>query len=614
MKSIILLVLMFLLPALICAETYLTEEFDTGIFPPAGWSIDDHSSNWNANNTNNAGGTIPEARFSWSPQFNNTSRLISTTVDLTGVDNVSLEFKHNVDHYHLGYTLGVASRIGAGEWNSIWEISPNTLIPAETIIIALEDYEYTDFQLCWYFIGDSYNINYWYIDDIYLYNNLEHDVAVTEIILDTQYEPLAEIIPRAYIQNNGLNTETFDVTCDIYANENLLYSNTHTPITIDPNQEQLISFDPYILETENELYKVEIYTNLAEDMDVSNDLQFKWINTYTNERDMVILETATGTWSGYCPGAAMGADDLVNNGHDVAVVHYHSGDDYENPASSSRINYYSIASYPTAIFDGVERNTEGSHSQSLYNSYLPIYNQRKEINSAFQIEVVLCDSSYSNHFYIDVRLQKTAPISYENLILQVVLTQSNIMTDWQGQDHLNFVEDQMLPNEFGTPIDLMDVDSLSVNHYFSINYFDLVEDFELVAFIQDAETKEILQGTKILVVDLETSIEEITTSKIKTGLLGNYPNPFIINGSEQIGTSISYRLNDKKNDNSSIKIFNIKGQLVKEFKDLPKNNSNGSVSWNGKDKNNRPVSTGIYFYRLNNSDFSMTKKMLIINN
>ena len=611
MKNIILSVLLVLIPALICAETFLTEEFDTGIFPPEGWSIDDHSSNWNANNTNNAGGEIPEARFSWSPQFNNTSRLISNTVDLTGLDNISLEFKHNVDHYHLGYTLGVATRIGAGEWNSIWEINPVASVPAETVILILEDYEYSDFQICWYFFGDSYNINYWYIDDIYLYSNLEHDVAVTEIILDPQYEPGTEIIPRAYIENNGLNTETFDVTCDILANENLLYSNTHSPITIEPNQEQLISFDPYILENENELYKVEIYTNLTTDMDNSNDLLSKYINTYTNERNMVIMETATGTWSGYCPGAAMGADDLVNNGHDVAVVQYHSGDDYENPASSSRINYYSIASYPTAIFDGIERNTEGSHNQSLYSSYLPIYNQRKAINTAFQIEI-LSDSTYYPYFNIDVLLQKTAPISYENLVLHVVLTQSNIMTDWQGQDHLNFVEYQMLPDENGTFINFSDTDSLSVP--FNFYFFETTEDFELVAFIQDAETKEILQGTKVPVTDLETSINEITTSNIKTRLLGNYPNPFIIGGFEQIGTSISYQLDDKCNENSSIKIFNIKGQLVKEFKELPLNNNTGSVCWNGKDKNNRPVSTGIYLYRLNNKDFSMTKKMLIIKN
>ena len=43
-------------------------------------------------------------------------------------------------------------------------------------------------------------------------------------------------------------------------------------------------------------------------------------------RENVVVEIATGTWCQYCPGAAMGADDLISNGHDVAVIEYHGGD------------------------------------------------------------------------------------------------------------------------------------------------------------------------------------------------------------------------------------------------------------------------------------------------
>ena len=31
-------------------------------------------------------------------------------------------------------------------------------------------------------------------------------------------------------------------------------------------------------------------------------------------RDKVIVEIGTGTWCQYCPGSAMGADDLIANG------------------------------------------------------------------------------------------------------------------------------------------------------------------------------------------------------------------------------------------------------------------------------------------------------------
>ena len=52
-----------------------------------------------------------------------------------------------------------------------------------------------------------------------------------------------------------------------------------------------------------------------------------------------------GTWCPYCPGAAMGADDLIANGYNVAVVEYHNGDSYTNTASDARNNYYRITSY-----------------------------------------------------------------------------------------------------------------------------------------------------------------------------------------------------------------------------------------------------------------------------
>jgi hypothetical protein len=70
------------------------------------------------------------------------------------------------------------------------------------------------------------------------------------------------------------------------------------------------------------------------------------------QRDKVVVEIGTGTWCTFCPGAAMGADDLVANGHDVAIIENHNGDDYTNAASNARNSYYNIPGYPTAMFDG----------------------------------------------------------------------------------------------------------------------------------------------------------------------------------------------------------------------------------------------------------------------
>ena len=56
-------------------------------------------------------------------------------------------------------------------------------------------------------------------------------------------------------------------------------------------------------------------------------------------RNLVVVEIATGTWCPYCPGAAMGADDLIDAGQPVAIVENHNGDTFANVYSNARNSY-----------------------------------------------------------------------------------------------------------------------------------------------------------------------------------------------------------------------------------------------------------------------------------
>ncbi len=80
---------------------------------------------------------------------------------------------------------------------------------------------------------------------------------------------------------------------------------------------------------------------------------------------------------------------------------------------------------------------------------------------------------------------------------------------------------------------------------------------------------------------------------VQTKLIGNYPNPF------NPSTDIRFQTSDFSND-AQIDVYNLKGQKVKT---LLINSSMlkpiNSVTWNGDDENNQPVSSGIYFYKLN---------------
>ena len=88
-------------------------------------------------------------------------------------------------------------------------------------------------------------------------------------------------------------------------------------------------------------------------------------------------------------------------------------------------------------------------------------------------------------------------------------------------------------------------------------------------------------------------------------LYQNYPNPF------SSSTTISFSATDLHRL-PRIKIYNVKGQLVKEFK-RQKAKGKNIIEWDGKDENGKQLPSGIYFYQLKlNNEIIKTKKMVLM--
>jgi len=330
------------------------------------------------------------------------------------------------------------------------------------------------------------------------------------------------------------------------------------------------------------------------------------------ERDMVVVETFTATWCPYCPGCAMGIDDLIANGCDVAVVGYHpsSSDPFYNTYALYRKNYYGsvVGGFPTAIFDGVLSVVGGSHSSSMYSYYLPRYNQRKAINSSFTIDIA--GENTGLDYDVTITVTKVAPTTSTSMVLQLALTESDIQYNWQGQTELNYVERLMVPNQNGTPLDFSghghDVNTIELTFTLASGWAE--DNCELTAFVQDNDTKEVLQGTKVALPDLlpPQSVDDSNQLFVNSNLIQNYPNPF------NSTTVISYRLNRKQVPKADIVIYNIRGQKVKGFSNLPIENGSGSVVWDGADDNGMPVQDGIYFYKISGIENCQVRKMVMI--
>jgi flagellar hook assembly protein FlgD len=83
-----------------------------------------------------------------------------------------------------------------------------------------------------------------------------------------------------------------------------------------------------------------------------------------------------------------------------------------------------------------------------------------------------------------------------------------------------------------------------------------------------------------------------------------YPNPF------NPTTAISYQLPEESE--VELIIYNIKGQLIKTLSNELKPAGDHSVIWDSRDYNQKPVSSGIYFYKLKAGDFQRVRKMILL--
>ncbi|MEF3695282.1 MAG: FlgD immunoglobulin-like domain containing protein [Candidatus Cloacimonadota bacterium] len=83
----------------------------------------------------------------------------------------------------------------------------------------------------------------------------------------------------------------------------------------------------------------------------------------------------------------------------------------------------------------------------------------------------------------------------------------------------------------------------------------------------------------------------------------NYPNPF------NPSTTIAYSI--PTTSNTTLRVYNIKGQVVKTLVNGVVEAGNHSITWNGRDDNGTSVASGVYFYRLSSEGQTLTKKMVL---
>lgn len=113
-----------------------------------------------------------------------------------------------------------------------------------------------------------------------------------------------------------------------------------------------------------------------------------------------------------------------------------------------------------------------------------------------------------------------------------------------------------------------------------------------------------LSTLKLKVTPKSTAAISGETVPNKYSLLDAYPNPF------NPETTIKYSLS--QSGETTLVIYDLIGRpvttLVSEYQPA----SEYTVVWNGTDKNNQTVSSGVYFYKLTSGHFTSVKKVMLM--
>ena len=105
-----------------------------------------------------------------------------------------------------------------------------------------------------------------------------------------------------------------------------------------------------------------------------------------------------------------------------------------------------------------------------------------------------------------------------------------------------------------------------------------------------------------------TGIGDDSIPSVQKPELFAYPNPYFL----QKNISLNIVSKNINNEQSSLKIFNSRGQLVKSLSIAESSSEFTKYQWDGKDSKGNKVDSGIYFLKWDNRDKTLIHKILVI--
>lgn len=213
---------------------------------------------------------------------------------------------------------------------------------------------------------------------------------------------------------------------------------------------------------------------------------------------IVLAEFFTFARCSFCPEAEHTLDSLSREYEDsLAVIAYHrrvAGDTISPEYVSSREALYGITSSPATVFDGISGVVQTEDPEQNYSVFKGwIINNR---NIAPKLRLHLEKNLVASSVNLKLHIVSVDSIESNEYRVFFVLYEDSVYFAQSGAPDSTFyyVVRKMIPDEQGILTDLFYPDSLVKEVDFNLQSNWNIEKLGIVAFVQDMDTKEVLQA------------------------------------------------------------------------------------------------------------------------
>jgi hypothetical protein len=577
MMKIYAIILTIILSFSLSAEELINEPFSTWL--PDGWSV-----------IEGPGGAYYSHWFHRDSQFatvfvtgdNQDEWLISPEIILPASGELELSVDMMGSYYRMvtmdwGDVYVYASNDGGINWDTIWKEDDEAMVVASGVSwpygnnewffpsINLNTYAGQTINIAIRYVSPTGDSDWWNVDNFIVRSLNENDVALQQFIY-----PEYGIINDAFsFEGTFKNFGTNEVTSfEAIYTVNGVDSNPYLVdnISVPYNTTYTFTHDiPYTFASA-EIFDLSLRVskvNGSEDPLPDNNILYKDISIATEMLSRrPFFEVFTSSYCATCPLANEQIDEvLANNPGAYSLVKYQvywpSPDPYYIVDDSIRAEYYNVGGVPDFYSNGVTESGY-SFSQADFNA---------AANEGAYIDMNMY--YYFNGTNITVDLDFTPTINILDAAVHIAIVEKTTYDNVgnNGETEFHNVLMKMLPGPEGNLFSLEEGVPVSITEAAGLSdtFIEEFDDLQVVAWVQDNETKYVLQSISS---NLMVGVDE--PSNLEYSI---YPNP------------ASNSIYMQSLDPGVIMFFDITGKLVMET-DVEKGLNTYNVS---------ALPTGLYF-------------------